>query len=90
MNGDQLWQELAAAPDEAGLRVTFDPERIACPACGAACDAECRVDCGLHGLSRLPEPCDDCGGDMRLCNCFMRYEERGEPAEEMDDDDGID
>lgn len=29
---------------------------------------------GLRGCSRLREPCDDCGGDLRLCGCFMLYD----------------
>ena len=57
-----------------GVKITFDRGRIACPSCGAAYDAECRVDCGLRGCSRLREPCDDCGGDLRLCGCFMLYD----------------
>jgi hypothetical protein len=57
-----------------GVRITFDRGRIACPACSASYDEECRADCRLHGLSRVLEPCDDCDGDARLCNCFMRYD----------------
>lgn len=66
-----------------GVRLTFNRGRIACPGCGAAYDAECLADCPIRGCSRLREPCDDCGGDLRICGCFHRYEERGAEAEMM-------
>ena len=64
-----------------GVRFTFSRGRIACPNCGAAYDAECRVGCPLHGCSRLREPCDDCGGDMRLCGCSHGYGKHDAEAE---------
>lgn len=60
----------------ADVRFTFDRERVGCPACGARWDARCSAGCPLDGCSRLPERCDDCGGDIRLCGCFWKYDPR--------------
>lgn len=45
----------------------------ACPSCGTGPGVDCAPGCPLFELSRVPEPCDDCDGDARLCGCFWKY-----------------
>ncbi len=47
---------------------------LPCHSCGAAAGVECRTDCPLWLCSRVFEPCEECDRDVRLCDCFMRYE----------------
>lgn len=46
---------------------------LACVVCAAAPGVDCPMECPLYELSRVPEPCDECSGDVRLCDCAMRY-----------------
>lgn len=47
---------------------------LSCPACGTSPGVDCEPGCPLFQLSREFEVCDDCGADLRLCDCFMRYD----------------
>jgi hypothetical protein len=70
-----MWCRLPTAEEFAAIvaanRVTNAP--LACPACASAPGVDCAPECPLYELSRELEPCDECNGDARLCDCFMRY-----------------
>ena len=52
---------------------------LACPACAMAPGVDCEMECPMYELSRVPEPCDECSGDVRLCDCAMKYAPVPEP-----------